>query len=70
MEIKINYVKEANIKKPEEIELENGKKFYSRKIVVKTTTGYDNIILNSYDKEIVTLEKEEKKTKKQNKNKA
>ena len=66
MEIKINYVKEVNIKQPEKIELENGKTFYSRKIVVKTTNGFENIILNSYDKEVVTIEKKETKTKQKN----
>jgi hypothetical protein len=67
MEIKINYVKEANIKQPKKVELKEGKTFYSREIVVKTTSGFDNIILNSYEKEILLIEPEENKTKKTSK---
>jgi hypothetical protein len=58
MEIKINYVQEVNIKQPIKIELKDGKLYYSRKIVVKTTKGFEDIILNSYEKEVILIDQE------------
>lgn len=63
MEMKINYVQEVNIKQPIKVELKDGKQYYTRKIVVKTTKGFEDIILNSYDKEIIIIEPSKTTTK-------
>lgn len=61
-EVKINYVEEFNIQQPNEVVLENKPPFYSRKIFVKTKNGYDIIILNSSNKNIISIEEPRKKT--------
>ena len=56
MEITIHYVKDFIIGKPIVLLTKNKKRFYQREISIVTTEGLEKMILNSYNKDIISIE--------------